>query len=94
MVAKYVVSPRGGRGVHPDITSALLAATGRRRAALIEIAPGRYEEALTVRGEVRLVASGGPGSVVVGRAPGPAPAADGTVGFDGRVGIGPAAHFG
>ncbi|MFJ5734607.1 right-handed parallel beta-helix repeat-containing protein [Streptomyces microflavus] len=88
MVAKYVVSPRGGRGVHPDITSALLAAAGRRRAALIEIAPGRYEEALTVRGEVRLVASGGPGSVVVGRARGPALDAYGTVGVDGLVLIG------
>ncbi|MEW1753146.1 right-handed parallel beta-helix repeat-containing protein [Streptomyces angustmyceticus] len=67
MVAKYVVSPQGGRRTHPDITSALAAAAGRGRAALIEIAPGRYEEALTVRGEVRLVAAGGPGSVVVSR---------------------------
>ncbi|MYR94615.1 MULTISPECIES: right-handed parallel beta-helix repeat-containing protein [unclassified Streptomyces] len=85
MVAKYVVSPRGGRGVHPDITSALLAAARRGRAALIEIAPGRYEESLTVRGEVRLVAAGGPGSVVVGQARGAALDAYGTVGVDGLV---------
>ncbi|MEU0398942.1 right-handed parallel beta-helix repeat-containing protein [Streptomyces sp. NPDC006197] len=67
MVARYVVSPRGGRRAHPDIASALRAAAARGRPALIEIAPGRYEEALTVRGEVRLVAAEGPGSVVVGR---------------------------
>lgn len=67
MVARYVVSPRGGRRAHPDIGSALHAAAARGRAAVIEIAPGRYEEALTVRGEVRLVAAEGPGSVVVGR---------------------------
>ncbi|MFD8464559.1 right-handed parallel beta-helix repeat-containing protein [Streptomyces cyaneofuscatus] len=85
MVAKYVVSPRGGRGVHTDITSALLAAARRSRAALIEIAPGRYEEALTVRGEVRLVATGEPGSVVVGQARGTALDACGTVGVDGLV---------
>lgn len=85
MVAKYVVSPRGGRGVHADITSALLAAARRGRAALIEIAPGRYEEALTVRGEVRLVAAEAPGSVVVGQARGTALDAYGTVGVDGLV---------
>ncbi|MFF8604798.1 right-handed parallel beta-helix repeat-containing protein [Streptomyces sp. NPDC015346] len=67
MVAKYVVSPHGGRRAHPDISSALRAAAARGRAALIEIAPGRYEETLTVRGEVQLVAAQGPGSVVVGR---------------------------
>ncbi|MFH9722009.1 right-handed parallel beta-helix repeat-containing protein [Streptomyces sp. NPDC017254] len=67
MIARYVVSPRGGRRAHPDIASALRAAEARGRAALIEIAPGRYEETLTVRGEVRLVAAEGPGSVVVGR---------------------------
>ncbi|MET9536582.1 right-handed parallel beta-helix repeat-containing protein [Streptomyces sp. NPDC006553] len=67
MVARYVVSPRGGRRAHPDITSALRAAAARGRAAVIEIAPGRYEEALTVRGDVQLVAVEGPGSVVVGR---------------------------
>ncbi|WP_328687192.1 right-handed parallel beta-helix repeat-containing protein [Streptomyces caniferus] len=67
MVARYVVSPRGGRRTYPDITSALTAAAGRGRAALIEIAPGHYEEALTVRGDVQLAASGGPGSVVVSR---------------------------
>ncbi|WP_328538233.1 right-handed parallel beta-helix repeat-containing protein [Streptomyces sp. NBC_00344] len=67
MVARYLVSPHGGRRAHPDITSALAAAAGRGRAALIEIAPGRYEEALTVHGEVQLAALGDPGSVVVSR---------------------------
>ncbi len=85
MVAKYVVSPSGGRGVHTDITSALVAAVRRVRAARIEIAPGRYEEALTVRGEVQLVAVGAPGSVVVGRARGTALDAYGTVGVHGLV---------
>ncbi|MFE6066725.1 right-handed parallel beta-helix repeat-containing protein [Streptomyces sp. NPDC056525] len=65
MAARYVVAPRGGRRAHPDITSALRAAAARGRPALIEIAPGRYEEALTVRGDVQLVAAEGPGSVVV-----------------------------
>ncbi|ALO08298.1 hypothetical protein AQF52_2703 [Streptomyces venezuelae] len=67
MVARYVVSPRGGRRAYPDITSALRAAEVRGRPALIEIAPGHYEEALTVRGEVRLTAAEGPGSVLVSR---------------------------
>lgn len=67
MVARYLVSPYGGRRAYPDITSALSAAVGRGRAALVEIAPGRYEESLTVRGEVELAAIGGPGSVVVSR---------------------------
>ncbi|MDX3577093.1 right-handed parallel beta-helix repeat-containing protein [Streptomyces sp. FL07-04A] len=66
MVRKYVVSPGGGRGAHPDIGSALRAAAARGRAARIEIAPGRYEEQLTVHGEVELAAAGDPGSVVVG----------------------------
>lgn len=60
MVARYVVSPHGGRRAHRDITSALAEAARRGRAALIEIEPGHYEEALTVRGDVRLVAVGGP----------------------------------
>ncbi|MFF8377318.1 right-handed parallel beta-helix repeat-containing protein [Streptomyces sp. NPDC015661] len=85
MVARYVVSPRGGRRAHPDISSALRAAAARGRAALIEIAPGRYEETLTVRGEVRLVAAGGPGSVVVGRARGAALDAFGPVQVHGLV---------
>ncbi|MEV4948519.1 right-handed parallel beta-helix repeat-containing protein [Streptomyces sp. NPDC053755] len=70
MVARYVVSPRGGRRAHPDISSALRAAAARGRAAVIEIASGHYEETLTVRGEVRLVAADGPGSVRVSRAHG------------------------
>ncbi|MER5204032.1 right-handed parallel beta-helix repeat-containing protein [Streptomyces sp. NPDC002825] len=85
MVARYVVSPRGGRRAHPDITSALRAAAARGRAALIEIAPGRYEEALTVRGEVRLVAAEGPGTVLVGRARGAALDAFGPVQVHGLV---------
>ncbi|HET6504706.1 MAG TPA: right-handed parallel beta-helix repeat-containing protein [Amycolatopsis sp.] len=67
MVARYFVSPHGGRRAYPDITSALSAAARRGRAALVEIAPGRYEEALTLQGEVRLAAIDGPGSVVVSR---------------------------
>ncbi|MFE5629180.1 right-handed parallel beta-helix repeat-containing protein [Streptomyces sp. NPDC056543] len=65
MVARYVVSPRGGRRAYPDITSALRAAAARGRAAQIEIAPGHYGETLFVQGEVRLTALEGPGSVVV-----------------------------
>ncbi|MEV7512504.1 right-handed parallel beta-helix repeat-containing protein [Streptomyces sp. NPDC091201] len=65
MVARYVVSPRGGRRAHRTIASALGEAARRGRPALIEIEPGGYPEALTVRSEVRLVAVGGPGSVVV-----------------------------
>ncbi|WP_225803575.1 right-handed parallel beta-helix repeat-containing protein [Streptomyces sp. NK15101] len=67
MVARYVVSPHGGRRTYSDITSALHAAAARGRPALIEIRPGHYDEALTVRGEVRLTAVEGPGSVVVSR---------------------------
>ncbi|WP_435970152.1 right-handed parallel beta-helix repeat-containing protein [Streptomyces sp. Qhu_M48] len=67
MVARYLVSPHGGRRAHPDIASALRAAAARRRPTRIEIAPGRYEETLTVRGEVELTAAEGPGSVVIGR---------------------------
>ncbi|MFJ7986673.1 right-handed parallel beta-helix repeat-containing protein [Streptomyces sp. NPDC096351] len=66
MVARYVVSPRGGRRAHRDIGAALRAAGARGGPALVEIAPGRYEEALTVRGDVRLVAARGPGTVEVG----------------------------
>ncbi|GAA2645772.1 hypothetical protein GCM10010425_63450 [Streptomyces spororaveus] len=67
MVTRYVVSPHGGRRAHRDISSALAEAARRGRPALIEIEPGHYEETLTVRGEVRLVAVRGPGSVVVAR---------------------------
>lgn len=65
MVARYFVSPHGGLPAYPDITSALAAAAGRGRAALAEIAPGRYEEALTAQGEVQSAALGDPGSVAV-----------------------------
>ncbi|MFE6854232.1 right-handed parallel beta-helix repeat-containing protein [Streptomyces sp. NPDC057674] len=88
MVARYVVSPRGGRRAHPDITSALRAAAARGRPALIEIAPGRYEESLTVRGDVRLVAAEGPGSVVVGRPRGPVLDAAGSVRVHGLTLVG------
>ncbi|WP_328318016.1 right-handed parallel beta-helix repeat-containing protein [Streptomyces sp. NBC_00388] len=88
MVTRYFVSPHGGRRAHPDITSALTAAAVRGRAALIEIAPGRYEEALSVRGDVRLVALGGPGSVVVSRPHGSVLDAHGSVQVDGLVLIG------
>ncbi|MFD3336864.1 right-handed parallel beta-helix repeat-containing protein [Streptomyces sp. NPDC058700] len=79
MVVRYVVSPRGGRRAHSDIASALRAAAARGRAAEIEIAPGRYEEFLDVRGDVRLVAAEGPGSVVVGLPRGPVLLAAGSV---------------
>ncbi|MFC9229624.1 right-handed parallel beta-helix repeat-containing protein [Streptomyces decoyicus] len=88
MVAKYLVSPGGGRRAYANITSALAAAAGRGRAALVEIAPGRYEEALTVRGEVQLAAIGGPGSVVVTRPSGAVLDAFGSVGVHGLVLIG------
>ncbi|MGW0874932.1 right-handed parallel beta-helix repeat-containing protein [Streptomyces sp. NPDC002740] len=65
MVKRYVVAPHGGRGTHPDIGSALRAATARGRAARVEITPGHYEERLTVQGEIELTALGDPGSVVV-----------------------------
>ncbi|MGW7591260.1 right-handed parallel beta-helix repeat-containing protein [Streptomyces rubiginosohelvolus] len=88
MVARYFVSPHGGRRAYPDITSALSAAAGRGRAALVEIAPGRYEEALTVQGEVQLAALGGPGSVVVSRPRGAVLDAFGSVRVHGLVLIG------
>ncbi|WP_062644024.1 right-handed parallel beta-helix repeat-containing protein [Streptomyces maremycinicus] len=65
MVKRYVVAPRGGRGTHPDIGSALRAATARGRAARVEIIPGHYAERLAVRGEIELVALGDAGSVTV-----------------------------
>lgn len=83
MVVRYVVARDGGRRTHPDITSALRAAETRGRPALIEIRPGHYEESLTVRGEVRLTAAEGPGSVVVGRARGAALDAFGAVRVEG-----------
>ncbi|MEU9864009.1 right-handed parallel beta-helix repeat-containing protein [Streptomyces sp. NPDC047971] len=85
MVARYVVSPRGGRRAHPDIASALRAAAGRNRAALIEIAPGTYEEHLVAVGEVRLVAADGPGSVVVNRPRGTVLETSGSVCVEGLV---------
>ncbi|MGW7025340.1 right-handed parallel beta-helix repeat-containing protein [Streptomyces decoyicus] len=88
MVAKYLVSPGGGRRAYANITSALAAAAGRGRAALVEIAPGRYDEALTVRGEVQLAAIGGLGSVVVSRPSGAVLDAFGAVGVHGLVLIG------
>ncbi|MFD3423492.1 right-handed parallel beta-helix repeat-containing protein [Streptomyces decoyicus] len=88
MVAKYLVSPGGGRRAYVNIASALAAAAGRGRAALVEIAPGRYEEALTVRGEVQLTAIGGKGSVVVSRPSGAVLDAFGSVGVHGLVLIG------
>ena len=88
MVAKYLVSPGGGRRAYANITSALAAVAGRGRAALVEIAPGRYEEALTVRGEVQLAAIGGLGSVVVSRPSGAVLDAFGAVGVHGLVLIG------
>ncbi|WP_407548067.1 right-handed parallel beta-helix repeat-containing protein [Streptomyces sp. Pv4-95] len=88
MVARYVVSPRGGRRVYPDISSALAAAAGRGRPALIEIAAGRYDEALTVGGQVRLAAIDGPGSVVVSRPRGAVLDAFGAVAVHGLVLIG------
>ncbi|MEW1723451.1 right-handed parallel beta-helix repeat-containing protein [Streptomyces sp. NPDC093109] len=88
MVARYLVSPHGGRRAYPDITSALFAAARRGRAALVEIAPGRYEEALTVRGEVQLAALGDPGSVVVSRPRGAVLDAFGSVRVHGLVLIG------
>lgn len=88
MVRRYVVAPHGGRRAHPDITSALRAAAERRGPALIEIAPGHYEEALTVRGEVELAALGDPGSVVVGPPRGTALDAFGSVRVRGLVLVG------
>ncbi|MDX3312978.1 right-handed parallel beta-helix repeat-containing protein [Streptomyces sp. ME08-AFT2] len=85
MVRKYVVSPGGRRGAHPDIGSALRAAAARGRAARIEITPGQYEEQLTVHGEVELVAAGEPGSVVVSRPRGTVLTAFGSVVVRGLV---------
>ncbi|MCQ9131828.1 right-handed parallel beta-helix repeat-containing protein [Streptomyces hilarionis] len=94
MVKKYVVSPHGGRGGHPDIASALRAAAARGRAARVEIAPGHYEERLVVRGEVELVALGEPGSVVVSRPRGTVLDALGTVAVRGLVLVGRGADAG
>ncbi|MGW4161680.1 right-handed parallel beta-helix repeat-containing protein [Streptomyces sp. NPDC004788] len=85
MVTRYVVSPRGGWRSHPDIASALRVAEARRRPAVIEIAPGHYQEALTVRGEVELVAADGPGTVTVGLPRGTVLDAHGSVRVSGLV---------
>ncbi|MFG2641720.1 right-handed parallel beta-helix repeat-containing protein [Streptomyces sp. NPDC048370] len=85
MVARYVVSPRGGRRAYPSIASALRAAAARGRPALIEIAAGRYEESLVAQGDVRLVAADGPGSVVVNQLRGAVLQTYGSVQVDGLV---------
>ncbi|MFC8276490.1 right-handed parallel beta-helix repeat-containing protein [Streptomyces sp. NPDC057271] len=85
MVASYVVSPRGGRRAYPDITSALRAAAARARAAQIEICAGHYDETLSVRGEIRLFARDGAGSVVVSRPRGPVLETSGAVRVEGLV---------
>ncbi|RKT56142.1 right-handed parallel beta-helix repeat-containing protein [Saccharothrix australiensis] len=78
MAARYLVSPTARRA-HRTITSALHAAAGSRRAAVIEVEPGSYPEALVVRGDVELVCRGAPGSAVVGRTGEPALEASGAV---------------
>lgn len=88
MVAKYLVSPHGGRRAFPDITSALSAAARRGRAALVEIAPGSYEETLRIQGEVQLVALDGPGSVIIRPPRGAALQTAGSVRVQGLVLIG------
>ncbi|MFJ1812606.1 MULTISPECIES: right-handed parallel beta-helix repeat-containing protein [unclassified Streptomyces] len=94
MVKKYVVAPHGGRGAHPDITSALRAAGARGRPARVEIAPGHYEETLTVRGEIELTALGDAGSVVVSRPRGTVLDVSGSVVVRGLVLIGREADAG
>ncbi|MFE7648812.1 right-handed parallel beta-helix repeat-containing protein [Streptomyces phaeoluteigriseus] len=88
MVRRYVVAPHGGRRAHPDISSALRAAAERHGPALIEIAPGHYEESLTVRGEVELTGMGGPGSVLVSPPQGTVLDAFGTVRVRGLLLVG------
>ncbi|MFJ3584922.1 right-handed parallel beta-helix repeat-containing protein [Streptomyces sp. NPDC090127] len=91
MVVRYVVSPHGARNTYPNITSALrawsaLRATSRRRrSGLVVIAPGRYDESLVARGDLRLVAAEGPGSVVVSRLRGTVLETYGTVAVEGLV---------
>lgn len=88
MVRRDVVAPHGGRRAHPDISSALRAAAERHGPALIEIAPGHYEESLTVRGEVELTGMGGPGSVMVSPPQGTVLDAFGTVRVRGLLLVG------
>jgi hypothetical protein len=64
MVARFLVSATARRG-YRTISAALYAAASSPRAALVEIEPGHYQETLTIRGEVELAVTGGPGSVVV-----------------------------
>ncbi|KUM78280.1 right-handed parallel beta-helix repeat-containing protein [Streptomyces curacoi] len=87
MLKRYVVSQRGGWRTCPDITSALRAAE-RARSARIEIMPGHYEEQLTVRGAVELVAVGEPGAVVVCPSQGTVLDASGSVVVRGLVLVG------
>ncbi|MFF9017462.1 right-handed parallel beta-helix repeat-containing protein [Streptomyces sp. NPDC014870] len=91
MVVKYVVSPHSRRGTYPNITSALRAFSAlqavsrRRRSAVVEIAAGRYEEGLVACGDVRLVATEGPGSVEVHLARGTVLETYGSVQVEGLV---------
>jgi hypothetical protein len=73
---------------HRSISSALRAASASRRAALVEIEPGHYQDTLTIRGEVELAVTGGPGSVVVSQSQGSVVDALGTVRLDGLVLVG------
>ncbi|MDQ3404289.1 MAG: right-handed parallel beta-helix repeat-containing protein [Actinomycetota bacterium] len=87
MAMKLLVSRTARRG-HRSITSALHAAAVSRRAAVVRIEPGHYQETLTIRGEVELVAAGDPGSVVVSAPQGTVVAAFGAVRLSGVVLIG------
>jgi len=87
MVARFLVSRTARRG-HRSITSALHAAAASRRAALVEIEPGHYQETLTIRGEVELAVVGSPGSVIVSQSQGSVVDAFGTVRLSGLVLVG------
>jgi nitrous oxidase accessory protein NosD len=87
MAARFLVS-RSARCAHRTIASALHAAATSGRAARVEIEPGRYEEALTVGGDVELAAIGSPGSVVISSAKGSVVDACGRVRLAGLVLVG------
>jgi nitrous oxidase accessory protein NosD len=76
MAARVLVS-HTARRAHRSIASALQAVASSRRPVRVEIEPGRYEESLTVRGDVELAATGG--SVVISSAHGSVIDAWGTV---------------
>ena len=86
MAATFLVS-HTARHAYRSIASALQAAASHW-AARVEIEPGQYNEALTVRGDIELAALGSPGSVIISSGNGPVVEALGAVRLAGLALIG------